>query len=329
MIPRPETAEALVLAAHRAFLVQMVGPEIAGVSSTEAAELVRVGFLTEDEAAHGYLVPGIIEPVDPFQLAILMGAIMAGESAEPDTLRKAWADVTKLRATSLRRWIDRVNYRLRQRAKFGRVSGMVRYTAPDWLTPEQAGAWHSARTRAGTYITRIAETARLEVRAMVKEAIAGRLSWPAFAAKLNGRFGSWTRDWRRVARTELQGAYNEGVVATAVSSHGFDSLIARVPEFDACEHCLRLFLDENGRPRIFTARELIANGTNVGRRDYEWRATIWTIHPNCRCDTLHVPPGHAFNSKWRLVPVDRVGKSEIPDLPLLLDRACSHEGCAC
>lgn len=297
-----DAAVTLTTAMHRAFLVLMVGPEEAGVEAEEAANLVRLGFLTETQAKQGYVLPGLAEPMDVFAFATMMGSIMSEEAADPRVLRKAWKDVTQLRAASLKRWIRRMNYRIRRRINVGAPSIVTRYTAPAWMSPEEAGAWLSARTRAGTYITRIADDARVKVRGLVRDALGAGADWGALSVTLRREMGKSSRDWQRVARTELQGAYNEGVLAAGITRFGDQARIARIPESDACKRCLDLFLD-NGRPIIFDARDIINNGTNVGRKPDEWKATIWPIHPNCRCDTVSVPPGHNFSDSWDLIPV--------------------------
>lgn len=181
---------------------------------------------------------------------------------------------------------------------------------PPYLLPEEREAWIQARTRGGDYmrglgnvvdqdmqtLTRevwdgeqiVAEAdreQRLAVREVVREevaeAIARKQSARDLASDLGHRTGDWARDWERVARTELQWAYNEGVLISAVRTDGPGALIARIPEPGACEHCLRLFLDDDGKPKIFAASELVANGTNVGRKAGAWRATIGTVHPHC------------------------------------------------
>lgn len=294
----------LVAACHRAFLVQMVGPEIVGVTAPEAADLVAMGFLTESEAADGWTVPGIEYPVDAFMFSVLMGSVMVEEAADPGVIYKSWKDVTRLRAASLKKWVDRVRLRLKIRIEEHRPAITVRYTASEALTPEEAGAWLSARTRAAKYITRIGEDAQRQVREIVAAAINDRLSYDQLAAQLTASFGGWKKDWTRVARTELQGAYNEGVVAAAVARSGYDTRIARVPERDACRECKNLFL-EDGKPKIFVLRDVMTSGDNVGKRKQDWLGTIWPVHPNCRCDTVAVPAGYGFDRNWNLVPQGR------------------------
>ena len=147
---------------------------------------------------------------------------------------------------------------------------------------------------------------RAEVSATIRELTADAIARGAtareLASDLGNATGDWARDWLRIARTELQGAYNDGVVIRAVRIHGDRAQIARIPHDDACIHCQRLFLEDNGAPRVFNAEDLMQNGTNVGRKAADWKATVWPVHPHCRCDTQVVPPGFVFNEDWMLVP---------------------------
>jgi len=162
----------------------------------------------------------------------------------------------------------------------------------------------SARTRAAKYITAIGEDIQRKIRAVIADAIEAGDNYKQLADSLATQFGEAQKDWRRVARTELQAAYNEGVVAATVSKSGYNARIARVPERDACQTCKKLFL-EDGIPKIFSIRELMANGNNVGKQKGDWLSTVWPVHPNCRCDTVSVPPGYGFDRNWNLVPADR------------------------
>lgn len=112
----------------------------------------------------------------------------------------------------------------------------------------------------------------------------------ALAARLANRTGMYAHNWLRIAKTELQGAYNDAVILEGVDLFGEDCQIARIHESGACRHCQRLF-GPIDNPIVFSVKDLLANGTNVGKPANDWRATIWPIHPNCRCDTRMVPPG--------------------------------------
>lgn len=142
---------------------------------------------------------------------------------------------------------------------------------------------------------------RETIREATAEAVARAWSADRLASELGNRTQDWARDWRRIAVTELQGALNDAVAIRTLRLDGPEGRIARIPETNACEACKTLFLDGDGRPRIFTVAEIVANGTNVGKKRDEWRPTVWGIHPRCRCGTQRVPAGFAFNGAWELV----------------------------
>jgi hypothetical protein len=202
---------------------------------------------------------------------------------------------------------------------------------PPGLGPIHTEAWIQARTRAGEYARGLGNQVSAEMETLVAEvwteeavtgpvdeelrlrtveaireetadAIAHGRTADELARRLAHRTGDWARDWKRIAVTELQGAYSDGVVIDAIRYDGEDARIARIPEPNACRNCRRAFLDDNGRPRIFTARELMDNGTNVGKPADQWRPTIWPLHPNCVCGTERVPRGLTYNDDWELTP---------------------------
>jgi hypothetical protein len=79
----------------------------------------------------------------------------------------------------------------------------------------------------------------------------------------------WQTEWTRTARTELAEAYNHGAVQ-AVVEEGAETVV-RIPSVRACLSCRRLYLEADGAPKILLLSELLANGTNEGRKEPEWR----------------------------------------------------------
>ena len=196
---------------------------------------------------------------------------------------------------------------------------------PRWMTDGEKYAWTQARTRAGEFarglgnyidqktgqmvfevwdkekILRDADPQKRQqvldiIRNKVVEAQEQGKTSDMLAKELAKATGDWGRNWGRIARTEIQGAYNEGVIMEHVRWDGPGALIARVPEASACVDCRRLFLDDSGNPKIFTAKELVDNGVNVGKPRRDWVATAWPVHPNCRCDTQAIPEGMLYGS---------------------------------
>lgn len=200
---------------------------------------------------------------------------------------------------------------------------------PSWMTESESVAWHQARTRAGEFARGLGNyidqrtgniiyevwdkdkilvdvdpakrQAALDIiRQKVVEAQEQGKSAKMLAGELAKATKDWGRNWLRIARTELQGAYNEGVLMEHVRWDGPSARIGRVPESSACPDCKTHFLDDSGVPRIFTAQELVNNGVNVGKPRRDWKPTVWPMHPNCRCDTQAVPAGMVFGDDWNL-----------------------------
>ncbi len=209
------------------------------------------------------------------------------------------------------------------------IGGLPIPAPPPGLDEATREAWIQARTRAGEYARglgnyvaedigqlvaeewdgeHIATEASAEQRAagarIIREetadAVAGGLSSEKLASNLANRTGDYARNWRRIARTELQGVANDGAAIEALRTYGAEARVARIPNADACPDCRRLFLGDDGKPRIFTVAELVGNGVNVGRARRDWVASLWPVHPNCNCTTQSIPPGMRFADDWGL-----------------------------
>lgn len=139
------------------------------------------------------------------------------------------------------------------------------------------------------------------IRETVAQAWKERKTAKALASDLANATGDYTRNWDRIARTELQAAYNDGVAIDAFQAFGKEAQVARIPERRACTACKRLFLGSTGLPVIWKVTELAKNGTNVGRKRSEWQATLFPVHPKCMCGTMIVPPGMYVLPTGRLV----------------------------
>ncbi len=146
---------------------------------------------------------------------------------------------------------------------------------------------------------------RDEVLAKIRETVADawrrKLDYRTLASNLAKATGDYTRNWERIARTELQAAYNDGVAIDAFQSYGKGAKVARVPERRACSHCKGVFLDKDNNPIVWDVLELVRNGTNVGRAKAAWQATLFPVHPRCMCGTISVPPGMKVLASGRLV----------------------------
>lgn len=133
----------------------------------------------------------------------------------------------------------------------------------------------------------------------VKRGIVERDTTKLIAAKISNQLNDWSRDWNRIVETEYQGVFNVGRVQSYMrEGDGPNTLIYFDVYPAACRHCIRLYLTAGigSEPKLFTAEELIGNGTNIGRRVADWKPTIITaVHPFCYDDKVEV----LTNKGWK------------------------------
>jgi len=147
------------------------------------------------------------------------------------------------------------------------------------------------------------------IRTEVAEGIKWRETRGEIKTRLGRATGDWSRDLQRIANTEENNATQRGRGAVIEAEHGPDARVAKIPEPGACEACRALYLDRDGRPKIFALSE-IRDATNArdparpgkGRRRVDYLPTLESLHPHCRCSTTYVPDHWDFDSEWDLVP---------------------------
>ena len=315
-------AAAEVARAHLdAWLIELLGIDVAGLPPERIAQLIAGGFL--DPSAPPLRFGGL----DPWGAAMAIGQAVAEAGPDADAMRQ-W---------TLTRWEDVLPppapVEVAPAAPAGSSSssgGPLIVAPPAGLGDVEREAWIQARQRGAEFArglgnivaddlqakvvevwdeaqvaVEVDREQRLGTRETIREATAEAVAraWSAdrLASELANRTQDWGRNWKRIAVTELQGALNDAVVIQTLRLDGDDGRVARIPEANACEACRTLFLDADGKPRIFTVAELVANGTNVGKPRDEWRPTVWPAHPHCRCGTQRVPAGFEFNDAWEIV----------------------------
>lgn len=133
----------------------------------------------------------------------------------------------------------------------------------------------------------------------VKRGIVERDTTKLIAAKISNQLNDWSRDWNRIVETEYQGVFNMGRVQSYMREGDRPNTLIYFDVYPAaCRHCIRLYLTAGigSEPKLFTAEELIGNGTNIGRRVADWKPTIITaVHPFCYDDKVEV----LTNKGWK------------------------------
>lgn len=322
---------------HDAFLVEFLGAEGSGLSVERIGELVDAGLLSDD-AMEGAMGLGA-ENLHPYAVLHVAGQLMDEASPKQRAEMRQWSlsqwlPLVELRVEDLR------NRSREELEAQGGGRGVVppappiERTAPmspqppSWMSTAEAGGYERALTRAGEYIRGLGNQLNDDLDKVVAERWAGEdiveevdpvrrqqmldiirnetartlasdRDARALARTLADRTKYYAHNWQRIATTELQASHNEGRVQAAVSAYGDSAQVARIPETGACDYCEALFT-EGGVPKVFSVVELLGAGTNVGRTRAQWQATLWPMHPNCRCDTITVPPGFTVTKEGAL-----------------------------
>lgn len=137
------------------------------------------------------------------------------------------------------------------------------------------------------------------IREQVVEGLSRRLSHREIARELNRLTGDWRRDFRKSVAYISHTALNEGRAALIERRYEGQNQEAQLyfqVQPDACPRCVELYLTAGpgSAPRLFTLKQLQANGTNIGRKQADWRATLGALHIHCRCLVTEYIPGQVW-----------------------------------
>lgn len=135
-----------------------------------------------------------------------------------------------------------------------------------------------------TLISSDNEQAR-ETRRVIAEATAtsieARESWRRLRGTLGEALGEdWARNLHRIAATEIQAAVNAGIADAIEEEEGHEAQVAVIPNPDACEVCLRFYL-QAGKPRIYRLADLPPHGVNFKKPKAQWVPCLPPSHPWC------------------------------------------------
>jgi hypothetical protein len=224
---------------------------------------------------------------------------------------------------------------------------------PAVMTSYDIEAIEMARARMGQYITGLGTKlddavgkASLDVDDTLRRKQLGKLrrevaasmeageSVKQLADRLAASIKGVTRDWMQIAQTEIHNAVEEGKAVSLMGSvpAGTDPLVFKRPRPEACPYCVLLYLQADGiTPRIFRLSELLANGTNVGRKANrpklrglaatQWQPVLGAMHPWCQCQLHHLPEGMGFDDQGRMTYV----KKSVVEIETLSKALADHE----
>lgn len=115
------------------------------------------------------------------------------------------------------------------------------------------------------------------------------------------------RDFRRIAVTEtsnLIGTASADRIAQKNTDKNLDEVYSYrviVQDHSTCLWCRRFYLDSDGTPKVYRLSTLLANGSNYGKKNSDWKPVVTATHPNERCSqVIEMPPGYQVVAGGRL-----------------------------
>jgi hypothetical protein len=286
---------ALISDYHLAFIATQVGPGF--IAPSEVQRLIDTGILPQDIALTFQPGPGELPEHAAERIA---DAYNYGISMGRDPQLRAQAKTLNL-----------ADYN--ESHPPPRLSAQEK-SARDWASRNAANIIVGLGNRIGDDFSTLAIEADADLRRQYQADIRDELdmnlerreTWRQLASELGHRTGDWARNFKRIAATEKQNAMQEGLAAGLIEREGDPEhvKVAKLPNPDACEDCIRLHLTAGAGsvPKTFYLSQLQENGTNVGRKRNAWKPVVGPVHPWCSCELIHVPDGWGFDEDGNLVP---------------------------
>lgn len=135
------------------------------------------------------------------------------------------------------------------------------------------------------------------IRERVIEGLSKRQSFKTIASELGRLTGDWNRNFKKSVQYISHTALNEGRAAMIERRYenNQEAKVYFIVHIDACHKCKELYLNSDNSPREFTLKQIQANGSNIGRKQNEWKATLSALHVNCRCTVHEIIQGQEWN----------------------------------
>ena len=121
--------------------------------------------------------------------------------------------------------------------------------------------------------------------------ISQRKSVNELASELGHKTGDWARDFDRIADYTMHNAYQHGIASQMIKMYGEDCNVFYSVYERACPHCVRIYLTDGvgSEPKHFKLKDILANGSNIGRKTTDWLPSVSPLHPWCRCTMNLIP----------------------------------------
>lgn len=152
------------------------------------------------------------------------------------------------------------------------------------------------------------------IRKELVSAVRDRTAFKEIMLNLGHKTDDWQRDWTRIVETELHSVYEDGRADDIQkNSQSEDPLVFKHVLPTACRHCIKLYLTDGlgSKPRIFKLSELRANGSNIGRKQEDWKATLESLHAYDRCTLDEYIEGYEWDKNSKMFTPPKEFKRKI------------------
>jgi hypothetical protein len=124
-----------------------------------------------------------------------------------------------------------------------------------------------------------------------------RESLKKIISNIGHKTGDWSRDFSKSVEYISHSALNEGKSSMIEKKHGSEAKIYFIVQPAACKHCIKHYLvgGEGSQPKVFSLSEIVANGSNLGKKVDAWKPTVHSMHPYCRCLMQSLPEGYVWD----------------------------------
>lgn len=123
------------------------------------------------------------------------------------------------------------------------------------------------------------------IQKQLEEAVLTRMTSKELASELRRVTGDVARNFERMADFLMHSALDTGIAVQIQKQYGSEAVVYKDVYNGACKQCVKAYLTSGigSRPKLFKLREIIANGTNIGKPQDKWLPVIGPHHPWCRC----------------------------------------------
>jgi hypothetical protein len=137
------------------------------------------------------------------------------------------------------------------------------------------------------------------IKGELEKGVVDRKSVSSIVSEIGNKTEDWNKDWGRIVETESQNIFNQGRAEGIAAKKGVDALVFKDVFPQACRFCIKFYLTQGigSKPIVYKLSELIANGSNIGKKQSDWKPTLYSVHSWCRCTLRSLPEGYEWDEE--------------------------------